>query len=141
MTKNKIKSLPHKAYVFLINEDYIVEDDGELYYKLPVSFITKGMISSIEDRVRADGVKRLGNASAKIKGNNWSWQKYKDNKWQGENSPQAIDDVISYLLWDGEGSFVRNLREQTHITLKQFECLLKIHFSLKEKKKIILLHL
>lgn len=93
------------------------------------------MISSIEDRVRADGVKRLGNASVKIKGNNWSWQKYKDNKWRGENSPQAIDDVISYLLWNGEGVFVRNLREQTHITLKQFECLLKIYFSLKEKRK------
>ena len=135
MTKNKIKSPPHRAYTFLINDDYIVEDNGELYYKLPVSFLTKGMISSIEDRVRADGVKRLGNTSVKIKGNNWSWQKYKDNKWRGENSPQAIDDVISYLLWDGEGVFVRNLREQTHITLKQFECLLKIHFSLKEKRK------
>ena len=135
MDKNKIKSSPHKAYVFLINDDYIIEDNGELYYKLPVSFLTKGMISSIEDRVRADGVKRLGNASVKIKGNNWSWQKYKDNKWRGDNSPQAIDDVISYLLWDGEGAFVRNLREQTHITLKQFECLLKIHFDLKGKRK------
>ena len=93
------------------------------------------MISSIEDRVRADSVKRIGNANAKIKGNNRSWQRYKDNKWCGENSPQEIDDIVSYLLWDGEGSFVRNLREQTHITLKQFECLLKIHFDLKGKIK------
>ena len=135
MDKNKIKSSPHKAYTFLINDDYIMEDNGELYYKLPVSFLTKGMISSIEDRVRADGVKRLGNASVKIKGNNWSWQKYRDNKWHGENSLQPVDDVVSYLLWDGEGDFVRNLREQTHITLKQFECLLKIHLRLKEKRK------
>ena len=124
---NKINVLIHEKYNFAINSDYVVDEEGEIYYKLPASFLTKGMLQSIEDRVNADIDKRIGIVSVKIGGTSWSWVKYMGNRWQGENVPKLIDDVTSYLLWRCAGDFVENIKKQNFITLKQFECLLKIY--------------
>ena len=83
MTKNKIKSPPHKAYTFLINEDFIIEDD----------VIVPDIKPDIINAVSTSGTvciykKEISNGKVKIEG--------------------KIDTYIMYLA-DTEDGYIRSL--------------------------------
>lgn len=134
-SKTSCSEVPvYEMLSFALNEKYMCEEEGVTYYKIPASFLTKGMIRNIEESVQKKLEKRFGNASVKVKSINWNITKYKEEKWKGENTPKTIDDIVGYILYYCNGSFVKNIKNQGFITLRQFECLWKIYLQEKTKR-------